>query len=91
MHTSLYSRNSPRLWKEGKILPEAQWRLCTSPAERETWFNAINNDSEVDNKVRQLIFPETTSAYVWDGGTIQKQLLPGHSAHIGPTSQGRWS
>ncbi|MBK8491452.1 MAG: ABC transporter substrate-binding protein [Saprospirales bacterium] len=61
----------PGLWKEGKTFPEAVAPMHQLFANGELWFTMSNNDSEVDNKVRQGIFPETTSAYVWDGGTIQ--------------------
>ena len=61
----------PYLWKEGKTFPEAVAPMHQLFASGELWFTMSNNDSEVDNKVQQGIFPETARAYVWDGGTIQ--------------------
>lgn len=59
------------LWKAGKTFPEAVAPMHQLFASGELWFTMSNNDSEVDNKVLQGLFPETTRAYVWESGTIQ--------------------
>lgn len=61
----------PYLWKEGKTFPEAVAPMHQLFANGEIWFTMSNNDSEVDNKVRQGVFPETARAYVPVFGTIQ--------------------
>ena len=61
----------PYLWKEGKTFPEAVAPMHQLFANGELWFTMSNNDSEVDNKVLQGVFPESARAYVWEGGTIQ--------------------
>lgn len=61
----------PYLWKEGKTFPEAVAPMHQLFAYGEIWFTMSNNDSEVDNKVAQGVFPETARAYVWEPGTIQ--------------------
>lgn len=61
----------PYLWKEGKTFPEAVAPMHQLFANGEIWFSMSNNDSEVDNKIAQGVFPETARAYVWAPGTIQ--------------------
>lgn len=67
-----YLRNiKPFLWKEGKTFPEAVAPMHQLFANGEIWFSMSNNDSEVDNKIAQGVFPPTARAYVWEPGTIQ--------------------
>jgi putative spermidine/putrescine transport system substrate-binding protein len=40
-------------------------------ASGEIWFSMSNNDSEVDNKISEGLFPKTARAYVPDFGSIQ--------------------
>jgi putative spermidine/putrescine transport system substrate-binding protein len=61
----------PYLWKAGKTFPEAVAPMHQLFANGELWFTMSNNDSEVDNKVAQGVFPQTARAFVWEGGTIQ--------------------
>ena len=61
----------PYLWKEGKTFPENVAAMHQMFANGELWFTMSNNDSEVDNKVLQGLFPETARAYILESGTIQ--------------------
>lgn len=61
----------PYLWKEGRTFPEAVAPMHQLFANGEIWFTMSNNDCEVDNKIRQGIFPPSARAYVLAGGTIQ--------------------
>lgn len=61
----------PYLWKKGETFPEAVAPMHQLFANGEIWFTMSNNDSEVDNKIAQGVFPETARAYVWEPGTIQ--------------------
>lgn len=61
----------PFLWKEGRTFPEAVAPMHQLFANGELWFTMSNNDSEVDNKISQGVFPATARAYVPTYGTIQ--------------------
>ena len=64
-------------WNEGKIFPNdlaEQHRLF---ANGELAFTMSNNDSEVDNKIAQGLFPESARAYVHDYGSIKNSHYMG--------------
>ncbi len=61
----------PYLWKQGQTFPEGVAPMHQMFANGELWFTMSNNDSEVDNKILQGVFPPTAKAYVWESGTIQ--------------------
>lgn len=67
----------PYLWKEGTTFPEAVAPMHQLFANGELWFTMSNNDSEVDNKILQGLFPETARAYVPDFGSIQNSHFMG--------------
>ncbi len=67
----------PYLWKQGNAFPEAVAPMHQMFANGELWFTMSNNDSEVDNKVLQGLFPESARAYVWEVGTIQNSHYMG--------------
>lgn len=74
----------PYLWKEGKTFPEGVAPMHQLFANGELWFTMSNNDAEVDNKIMEGLFPETSRAYVPDFGTIQNSHymgIPKLSAH----------
>lgn len=73
----------PYLWKEGKTFPEAVAPLHQLFANGEVWFTMSNNDCEVDNKIRQGVFPPTARAYVPAFGTIQNSHYLGIPRHSG--------
>ncbi len=61
----------PYFWKEGTTFPSSLSQMHRLFVNREIDFTMSNNDGEVDNKVLQGLFPETTRAYVLKGGTIR--------------------
>ncbi|AXT62541.1 ABC transporter substrate-binding protein [Aquimarina sp. AD10] len=69
----------PYLWKNGETFPEAVAPMHQLFASGELWFTMSNNDAEVDNKIAEGIFPETTRAYVPKYGTIQNSHYMGIS------------
>ncbi|MFY9825235.1 MAG: ABC transporter substrate-binding protein [Thermoanaerobaculia bacterium] len=58
-------------WKQGETFPASVAQLHQLFAAGEVDFTMSNNDGDVDNKVLQGLLPETSRAYVLDGGTIQ--------------------
>jgi putative spermidine/putrescine transport system substrate-binding protein len=58
-------------WKEGETFPESLAQMHQMFANGELYFTFSNNDSEVDNKIAQGIFPNWARAYVYETGTIQ--------------------
>lgn len=61
----------PYLWREGETFPAHVAQLHQLYANGEVDFTMSVNDGEVDNKVLQGLFPESSRAYVFDTGTIQ--------------------
>ena len=61
----------PYLWREGQTFPEGVAPMHQMFANGELWFTMSNNDCEVDNKILQGLFPETSRAYAPSFGTIQ--------------------
>lgn len=61
----------PFLWREGKSFPNSVAQMHQMYANGELDFTMSNNDREVDNKVMQGVFPDTSRAFVFEGGTIQ--------------------
>jgi putative spermidine/putrescine transport system substrate-binding protein len=73
----------PHLWKSGTNYPEGVAPMHQMFANGELHFTMSNNDAEVDNKIRQGVFPETARAYVWDIGTIQNSHYMGITKRSG--------
>lgn len=69
----------PYLWKEGKTFPESVAPMHQMFANGELWFTMSNNDSEVDNKILQGLFPKAARAYALESGTIQNSHYLGIS------------
>lgn len=61
----------PHFWREGKTFPNSIAQMHQLFANGELWFTISNNDSEVDNKILQGLFPDNSQAYVPDFGTIR--------------------
>jgi putative spermidine/putrescine transport system substrate-binding protein len=61
----------PYLWKNGEVFPENVAQMHQLFASGELWFTMSNNDAEVDNKINEGLFPESSRSYVPDFGTIQ--------------------
>lgn len=78
------NRIKPYLWNNGESFPASVAQMHQLYASGELWFTMSNNDSEVDNKISQGMFPETSRAYVPKTGTIQNSHYMGivnHSAN----------
>jgi len=84
----VYSRYSNRLWKYinemkpyfwrgGETFPNSIAQMHQLFANGELYFTISNNDSEVDNKILQGLFPENSRAYVPEFGTIQNSHFLG--------------
>ncbi|PTX18424.1 putative spermidine/putrescine transport system substrate-binding protein [Pontibacter mucosus] len=61
----------PYFWKQGQTFPATLSQLHQLYANGEVNFTFSNNDGEVDNKILQGVFPESSRAYVPEPGTIQ--------------------
>jgi putative spermidine/putrescine transport system substrate-binding protein len=61
----------PHLWKDGDTFPSNIAALHQLFVNGVLHFTMSNNDTEVDNKILEGFFPETTRAYVLEDGTIQ--------------------
>lgn len=58
-------------WREGTDFPQSISQLHQLFANGQVDFTFSNNDSEVENKVRQQEFPPTARAYVYETGSIR--------------------
>lgn len=58
-------------WRNGDTFPNSVAQMHQLFANGEIAFTMSNNDSEVDNKIMQGIFPENSRGYVPESGTIQ--------------------
>lgn len=58
-------------WRQGQTFPGSLAQLHQLFANGEVYFTFSNNDTEVDNKIAQGIFPQNSRAYVFRSGTIQ--------------------
>ncbi len=58
-------------WKQGASFPESLSQMHQMFANGELYFTFSNNDTEVENKINQGIFPDWARAYVYESGTIQ--------------------
>ena len=61
----------PDFWRNGQTFPNNVAQLHQLFANGEVAFTMSNNDSEVDNKISQGVFPEDSRGYVPESGTIQ--------------------
>lgn len=61
----------PDLWRNGETFPNSVAQLHQLFSNGEVAFTMSNNDSEVDNKISQGVFPEDSRGYVPESGTIQ--------------------
>jgi len=74
-------RIKPYFWNEGKSFPASIAQMHQLFSNGELWFTMSNNDGEVDNKMLQGIFPESSRAYVPEIGTIQNSHYMGVVKH----------
>jgi putative spermidine/putrescine transport system substrate-binding protein len=65
------NRIKPNFWNGGSSFPADVAQMHQLFAGGELWFTMSNNDGEVDNKIMQGLFAETSRAYVPSFGTIQ--------------------
>ena len=61
----------PYFWKEGKTFPTGVAQMHQMYGNGEIDFTMSYNDGEIDNKILQGVFPKTSSAFVFETGTIQ--------------------
>lgn len=74
----------PDFWRGGSTFPNSLSQLHQLYANGEVAFTMSNNDSEVDNKIDQGVFPENSRAYVFESGSIQNSHylgIPKGSSH----------
>ena len=75
------NRIKPYLWKQGETFPTTLSAVHQMYVNGELNFTMSNNDSEVDNKVLEGFFPNTSKAYVLESGTIQNSHYMGIVKH----------
>ena len=78
------NRLKPYFWNGGQSFPASVAQMHQLFANGELWFTMSNNDSEVDNKIQQGVFPTSSRAYVPQTGSIQNSHYLGiakHAAH----------
>jgi len=73
------NRIKGKFWKEGETFPAATSNLHQLYASGEIDITMSMNDAEVDNKVLQGAFPNTSKAYVLANGTIRNSHFMGIS------------
>lgn len=66
-------------WREGSTFPNSLSQLHQLYGNGEVAYTMSNNDSEVDNKVNEGVFPESSVAYVPESGSIQNSHYLGIS------------
>jgi putative spermidine/putrescine transport system substrate-binding protein len=71
------NRNKSYFWRKGETFPESVAAMHTMFANQELDITMSNNDSEVDNKIQQNIFPTTAKSFVLKSGTIQNSHFLG--------------
>ena len=69
----------PYFWRNGNTFPNSVAQMHQLFSNGEIWFTLSNNDSEVDNKINQGLFPKTARAYVPEWGSIQNSHFLGIS------------
>lgn len=75
------NRLKPYFWNQGKSFPATIAQMHQLFSNGELLITMSNNDSEVDNKISQGLFPETARAYVPDFGTIKNSHYLGIVKH----------
>ncbi|WP_373549371.1 ABC transporter substrate-binding protein [Haliscomenobacter sp.] len=71
------NRNKRYFWRKGETFPESVAAMHTMFVNQELDLTMSNNDSEVDNKIQQNIFPTTAKSFVLKSGTIQNSHFLG--------------
>jgi len=67
----------PNFWRGGETFPNSISQLHQLFSSGEIAFTMSNNDSEVDNKIAEGLFPKSSRAYVPESGTIQNSHYMG--------------
>jgi putative spermidine/putrescine transport system substrate-binding protein len=80
------NRIKPYCWNKGKSFPESVTKMHQLFATGELWFTMSNNDGEVDNKILQGVFNDSSRAYVPSTGTIQNSHYMGIVKHSANTA-----
>ncbi|MCX2743460.1 ABC transporter substrate-binding protein [Mangrovivirga sp. M17] len=61
----------PYLWRQGETFPANIAQMHQLFSNGELAFTMSNNDGEVDNKILQGLFPESSRAFIFNEGTIR--------------------
>jgi putative spermidine/putrescine transport system substrate-binding protein len=80
------NRIKPYFWRKGETFPESLAAMHQMFANGELDFTMSNNDTEVDNKIGQNIFPGSAKAFVFESGTIQNSHYLGIPARARNTA-----
>lgn len=80
---SYINQLKPYLWRKGTVFPESVAQMHQLFSNGELWFTMSNNDAEVDGKIQEGLFPESSLAYVPAFGSIQNSHYMGISANSG--------
>ncbi|MEM7373872.1 MAG: ABC transporter substrate-binding protein [Bacteroidota bacterium] len=75
------NRIKPYFWKKGETFPSGRAAVDQMFASGELDFSMSMNDAEVESKVLQEVFVESSTAYVWDIGTIRNSHYQGIPIH----------
>lgn len=75
------NRIKPYFWNNGETFPNSLAMTHQLFTNGEIYFTMSNNDAEVDNKINQGVFPESSRAYVPAMGTIQNSHYLGIVRH----------
>lgn len=67
----------PYFWRGGETFPNSLSQIHQLFSSGEIAFTMSNNDSEVDNKIAEGLFPESSRAFVPESGTIQNSHYMG--------------
>lgn len=67
----------PYFWRRGETFPNSLSQIHQLFSSGEIAFTMSNNDSEVDNKIAEGLFPGSSRAYVPESGTIQNSHYMG--------------
>jgi len=78
------NRNRGWFWQKGETFPESLSSVHRMFASGELDFTFSNNHNEVDNKIKQGVFPVSARSYVYNTGTIRNSHylgIPANSAN----------
>jgi putative spermidine/putrescine transport system substrate-binding protein len=72
------------------VFPENVAQVHQLFSNGELWFTMSNNDAEVDSKIAERPFPNSTTVYVPEFGTIQNGHYIGISSNSANKAAAMW-